>query len=128
MRTRSVEPQEWWRSLSDGERRLICCVMKMLRGAKRSQIRDVARAAVKWERGIGCYIKVRLIGENQRAERRKQKWKRQSVDSGWLRVEGRGEKQKSGKLTRLRVASARQEVKRERRRAKAEKLKLRKLK
>ena len=47
--------------MSNGERRLICSVMKMLRGAKQSEIREVARAAVKWERGIGCFIKVRLM-------------------------------------------------------------------
>ena len=34
---------------------------------------EVARAAVKWERGIGCFIKVRLINEKQKAESRKLK-------------------------------------------------------
>ncbi len=61
MKTKNIESQQWWDSLSDGERRLICSVMRMLRGAKRSQILEVARAAVKWERGIGCFIKVRLM-------------------------------------------------------------------
>jgi hypothetical protein len=87
MKTGTIEPHEWWASLSAGERRLICSVMQMLRGAKRSQLRDVARAAMKWERGIGCFIKVRLIGENQRAESTRWKWKRPSVASGWVRVE-----------------------------------------
>ena len=53
--------QEWWAGLSQGERRLICSVMGLLRGAKRSQFNDVANAAAKWERGIGCFIKVRLM-------------------------------------------------------------------
>jgi len=53
--------QEWWDRLSQGERRLICSVMGLLRGAKRSQLQDVARAAAKWERGLGCFIKVRLM-------------------------------------------------------------------
>jgi len=57
-----VRRLEWWESLTPGERKLICCVMRMLRGAKRSHLRDVAGAATKWERGIGCFIKVRLIG------------------------------------------------------------------
>lgn len=35
--------------------------MRMLRGAKQSQLKDVARAAAEWERGIGCFIKVRLM-------------------------------------------------------------------
>jgi hypothetical protein len=52
---------QWWRSLSSGERKLICGVMEMLRGAKQSQVADVARAAAEWERGIGCFIKVRLM-------------------------------------------------------------------
>jgi hypothetical protein len=32
----------------------------------------VARAAVKWERGIGCFIKVRLM--NERPRRRVATW------------------------------------------------------
>jgi len=35
--------------------------MWMLRGAKQSQLWDVAKAAAEWERGIGCFIKVRLM-------------------------------------------------------------------
>ena len=58
----AVRRLEWWESLTPGERKLICCVMRMLRGAKRSHVRDVAGAATKWERGIGCFIKVRLMG------------------------------------------------------------------
>ena len=56
---------EWWESLTPGERKLICSLMRMLRGAKRSQLLDVARAAAKWERGIGCFIKVRLINDRK---------------------------------------------------------------
>jgi hypothetical protein len=40
----------------------------MVRGLKRSEVPQVARAAAKWESGIGCFIKVRL--ENQRKGRR----------------------------------------------------------
>jgi hypothetical protein len=43
MKTRNVEPQEWWASLSDRERRLVCSAVVMLRGAKRSRI--LTRAA-----------------------------------------------------------------------------------
>jgi hypothetical protein len=60
--------------LPGGERALIRAVVGLLRCAKRSQVREVARAAAKWERGLGCFIKVRLIGEKQRAERRKRAW------------------------------------------------------
>ncbi|MEI6077909.1 MAG: hypothetical protein WCS94_20175 [Verrucomicrobiota bacterium] len=69
-----VRRLEWWEALTPGEKKLICNLMRMLRGAKHSQIQEVARAAAKWERGIGCFIKVRLVGENRKAESRKQKW------------------------------------------------------
>ena len=66
---RSQKPEvrnfEWWESLTSGEQKLICSLMRMLRGAKRSQLADVARAAAKWERGIGCFIKVRLMNDNK---------------------------------------------------------------
>ena len=57
----SVRRADWWESLSLGERKLICSLMRLLRGARESQLRDVARAAAEWERGIGCFIKVRLM-------------------------------------------------------------------
>jgi hypothetical protein len=38
----------------------------MLRGARRSHIADVARAAAKWESGIACFIKVRLTHQRPR--------------------------------------------------------------
>ncbi len=69
MKTSSVEVQEWWTSLSDGERRLICALMRMLKGARRSRIQEVARAAAKWESGIGCFIKVRLAHERPASSR-----------------------------------------------------------
>jgi hypothetical protein len=64
---RGIDPPAWWTRLPMGERALIRAVMRMLRSARRSRVREVARAAVKWERGICCFIKVRLIGESQRA-------------------------------------------------------------
>jgi len=67
MRDETTEPREWWKTLSQGERRLICSLMGLLRGAKRCQVAEVARAAAKWERGIGCFIKVRLMGQAARA-------------------------------------------------------------
>ena len=72
--------------MSNGERRLICSVMKMLRGAKQSEIREVARAAVKWERGIGCFIKVRLMNSFRSGTKPR---RRCVVDSGWVRIEGK---------------------------------------
>ena len=63
--------QEWWASLAPGERQLICSVMGLLRGAKRSHLRDVANAAAKWERGIGCFIKVRLMSASRTGQHRK---------------------------------------------------------
>jgi hypothetical protein len=78
---------EWWAGIPEGEKALLHTIARMLRSAKRSELQEVARAAAKWERGIGCFIKVRLIGEHRRAESRKRKW--QLVDSGWVRIAGR---------------------------------------
>jgi len=65
IRSGKVRRFEWWEALTPGERKLICSLMRMLRGAKRSQLHEVAMAAAKWERGIGCFIKVRLINDRK---------------------------------------------------------------
>ena len=78
MKTNHVEFDTLWTGLSCGERRLICALMRMLRGAKRSQIADVARAAAKWESGISCFIKVRLTHQKPR---------RVPGNTGWIEVE-----------------------------------------
>ena len=64
---------EWWAAAPVGERRFLGGLARMMRSAKRSKSPDVARAAVKWERGIGCFIKVRLVEERRRAEARGQR-------------------------------------------------------
>jgi hypothetical protein len=79
---------EWWEALTSGERKLICSLMRMLRGATRSQLRDVAVAAKKWERGLGCSIKVRLMngisGNNKR--RRGNVNSNQTLKQGGIRI------------------------------------------
>ncbi len=45
-------------------------IARLLREAKESQSPEMARAAAKWERALGCFIKVRLKGERQKAEAR----------------------------------------------------------
>ena len=64
---------DWWLAVPAGERALLRAIARLLRSAKCSQLPEVARAAAKWERGIGCFVKVRLIGEKQRLESRKLK-------------------------------------------------------
>ena len=83
VRVRRAEPEipEWWAVVPQGERTLLHAVARMLRSAKRSQLQEVAHAAAKWERGIGCFIKVRLMHERR---------PRRLIDSGWVRIEGRG--------------------------------------
>ncbi len=61
---------DWWVALPAGERSVIRSVAVVLREAKESQSLEMARAAAKWERALGCFIKVRLKGERQRAEAR----------------------------------------------------------
>jgi hypothetical protein len=55
-------------ALPAGERSVIRAVAGVLREAKGSQSLEMARAAAKWERALGCFIKVRLKGERQKAE------------------------------------------------------------
>ena len=64
---------DWWMAVPAGERALLRAIARLLRSAKCSQLPEVARAAAKWERGIGCFVKVRLIAEKQRVERRRLK-------------------------------------------------------
>jgi len=58
---------EWWAALATGEKLFLRSLMRMIQGAKRSQVREVARAARKWESGLGCFIKVRLKAEGGKA-------------------------------------------------------------
>lgn len=61
---------DWWIALPTGERSVIRAVAMVLREAKGSGSLEMARAAAKWERALGCFIKVRLKGERQKAEAR----------------------------------------------------------
>ncbi len=70
--TRIAAPQ-WWAMAPPGERRFLGGLARMMRSARRSKSPGVAQAAVKWQRALGCFIKVRLIAENQKAESRKLK-------------------------------------------------------
>jgi hypothetical protein len=56
----STNNDQWWNGLTDGEKLFLRTLMHMIRMAKQSTVRDVARAARQWETGLGCFIKVRL--------------------------------------------------------------------
>jgi len=71
-----IAAPEWWMMAPVGERRFLGGLARMMRCARRSQSPEVARAAVKWERALGCFIQVRLITEKQKAESRKLRWGR----------------------------------------------------
>jgi len=60
IQTRSVRNLEWWESVPAFERDLIRTFMKMVKGAKRSQSRNVAVAAGEWERDFRAFITLRL--------------------------------------------------------------------
>jgi hypothetical protein len=51
--------------VSAGEKAVIRDVVGAIRGLKRSRSWQVAQAARKWERGITCFIKVRLINDRK---------------------------------------------------------------
>src|ERR1051326_5090129 len=67
MKTNTATTDLWWTTLSSGEKDFIRDLMRMVRGAKQSQVIEVARAARKWERGLSFFFKVRL--KNQRSRR-----------------------------------------------------------
>jgi hypothetical protein len=75
---------EWWTVAPVGERRFLGSLARMMRSAKRSKSRDVAQAAVKWERALGCFIRVRLMGERRRGARRR--WR--MADGRWQMATG----------------------------------------
>ena len=67
MKTNIATTEEWWTTLSTGEKDLIRALMRMVQGAKHSEIVEVARAARKWESGLTFFFKLRL--KNQRWRR-----------------------------------------------------------
>jgi hypothetical protein len=67
MKTSTATTDEWWTTLSTGEKDLIRALMRMVQGAKHSEIVEVARAARKWESGLTFFFKLRL---------KNQKWRR----------------------------------------------------
>lgn len=71
---------EWWSAVPEGEKMVLQAIVQMLRAVKTSPRPDTARAASKGERGIRCFIRVRLI--NARRGRR-------AVEGGLLRVDGK---------------------------------------
>ena len=71
MRTRNVWAPECWDNLPVGERDLIWAILRLLRSAKRSRVREAAIAAAKWETSLTFFIKLRLI--QGKAENKKYK-------------------------------------------------------
>lgn len=67
MKTNSTLNDQWWTTLSGGEKDLIRALMRMVQGAKHSEIVEVSRAARKWESGLSFFFKSRL--KNQRTRR-----------------------------------------------------------
>ena len=67
MKTNTATNDQWWTTLSVGEKELIRALMRMVQGAKHSEIVEVSRAARKWESGLSFFFKSRL--KNQRTRR-----------------------------------------------------------
>ena len=65
---------EWWTMAPVSERRFLGGLARMMRTARRSKSPEMARAALKWERALGCFIKVRLMGERRKAEATMKEW------------------------------------------------------
>ena len=67
MKTNIATNDQWWTTLSGGEKDLIRALMRMVQGAKHSEIVEVSRAARKWESGLSFFFKSRL--KNQKSRR-----------------------------------------------------------
>jgi hypothetical protein len=67
MKTNTATNDRWWTTLSGGEKELIRALMRMVQGAKQSEMVEVSRAARKWESGLSFFFKSRL--KNQRSRR-----------------------------------------------------------
>jgi hypothetical protein len=67
MKTNTATNDQWWTTLSAGEKELIRALMRMVQGAKHSEIVEVSRAARKWESGLSFFFKSRL--KNQKTRR-----------------------------------------------------------
>lgn len=67
MKTNTATNDQWWTTLSTGEKDLIRALMRMVQSAKHSEIVEVSRAARKWESGLHFFFKSRL--KNQRTRR-----------------------------------------------------------
>lgn len=67
MKTNSTMTHPWWTTLPPAEKELIRTLLGLVRGAKRSESVEVARAARKWESGLSFFFKSRL--RNQRTRR-----------------------------------------------------------
>ena len=65
---------ELWAMAPVGARRFLDGLARMMRSGRRSKSPGVAQAALKWERALACFIKVRLIAERQKVERRMRRW------------------------------------------------------
>ena len=72
VRRQGPEPPvpEWWAVVPLGEKEVLRMLKRLLRSVGRGQSREATRAALKWELGIGCFIKTRLIHEWRRHQMR----------------------------------------------------------
>ena len=69
MATRRSAPA-WWLEVPESEKAVIRDVVASIRGLKRSKSPHISRAARKWERGIVCFIRFRLMNAAPRQRRR----------------------------------------------------------
>src|SRR5215472_4178529 len=84
MKTNNETNDQWWTSLSTGEKDFIRDLIRMIQGAKHSQIIEVARAARKWECALTCFLKVRLKNQRRRWDARRNSTFRSQVISSPL--------------------------------------------
>lgn len=59
----------WWLTVPQSEKDVIRDLVASIRGLKRSKSPQVAQAARKWERGIVCFIRFRLMSASPHGRR-----------------------------------------------------------
>jgi hypothetical protein len=66
MKTNNDATEQWWTSLSTGEKDLIRALIRLVRSAKHSQVTEVSRAARKWDSALSFFFKLRLQNQRRR--------------------------------------------------------------
>ena len=66
MKTPPIAIETAWHELPAAERLVLNAVLRLLKAARRSKSPEIARAALKWERSLSFFLRLRLTNERRR--------------------------------------------------------------